>query len=100
MQLQQFNLTSVICLRTNKWLTLSVWSRDGNLTSTIISGQSGHGSNGNKGVHLIPQINSITEDSLADKSVSYPGLSLEGVDPLQGYSQYILQPQMVGLRYV
>ena len=45
-------------------------------------GQSGPGSNGNKGVLRIPQSSSITRTSLSDCLVSYPGHSLGGVLPL------------------
>ena len=51
----QFNLISVICLHTGKWLKSSIWFIYGTLTSTTTPGQSEPGSNGNEGVLHIPQ---------------------------------------------
>ena len=53
--------------------------------------QSGPGRNGNEGVLGILQNPSITGTSLSDCFVSYTGHSLEGLTPLQRYSQCILQ---------
>ena len=55
---------------------------DRTLSSDTPLGQSGPGSNGNEGVHSIPQSSSITETSLSDCLVSYPGYSMRGVLPL------------------
>ena len=58
-------------------------------------GQSGPGSEGNKGLLCIPQ--SFTGTSLLDYLVSYPGHSLGGgLTPLQRCSRCILQPQPTG----
>ena len=47
---QQFNLTSVICLYTVKWLNNSIWLIDRTLTDTTTPDQSRPGSGDNKEV--------------------------------------------------
>ena len=47
------------------------------LSGAIIAGQSGLGSDGNEGVHCIPQSSSITGNSPSDCLVSYQGRLLE-----------------------
>ena len=54
----------------------SIWPIDWTLSSVTTPGQSGPGSDGNKGVFPIPQSPSITEASPSDCLVSYPGYSL------------------------
>ena len=61
-----------ICLHTDKWLSNSIWHRDGTLTGTTTTGQGGPASNGNEGAFHIPQ-NFITEASPSDSLVLYPG---------------------------
>ena len=64
------------------------------LSSATTPSQSGLGSDGNEEVLRIPQTSSITEISLSDCLVLYPGHSLvEGLTPLQRSSRCILQPQ-------
>ena len=46
------------------------------LSGPTILGQSGPGSNGNEGVHRIPQSSNITGTSPSDCLVLYPGRSL------------------------
>ena len=47
----QFNLTSIICLYTVKWLNSFIWAIDETLTGTTTTlGQSRPGSNGNEDV--------------------------------------------------
>ena len=60
--------------------------------------QSGIGYDGNEGVLHFLQSSRI-EASLSDGIVSYPGDSRGGgvLTPLQRSSQYILQPQLIGL---
>ena len=53
----------------------------GPISGAITPGQSGPGSDGNKGVHHIPQSSSITGTSPSDCLVSYPGHSLGGGFP-------------------
>ena len=66
-----YNLTSVIILYTYVWLTHRTLSG-----ATILS-QSGYRSNGNEGVHHIPQI-SKNWALLSDDLESYTGHSFEG----------------------
>ena len=54
----------------------SIWPIDRTISDTITLGQSGPGSNGNKGVLCILQSSSITGASLSDYLESYPGHSL------------------------
>ena len=56
---------------------ISIWPIDKTLSGATTPGQSGPGSDGNKGVHCIPQSSSITEASPSDCLVSYPGYLLE-----------------------
>ena len=65
------------------------------ISGATTPGQSGPGSNGNKGVPRILQSSSIAGTSPSDFLVSYPGHSLGG-GVLQRYSQCILQPQLAG----
>ena len=51
----------------------SIWPIDSTLSGATTSGQSGPGSNGNKGVLCIPQSSNITGASPSDCLVSYPG---------------------------
>ena len=55
--------------------------------------QIGSGRDGNEGVLRIPEISRITEASLSDCLVSYPGHSLRGLNSLQRSIQCILQSQ-------
>ena len=64
----------------HKWLKNSICPIDGTLKGTTSLGQSGPGSNGNEGVHNIPQSSRIRA-SPSDSLVSYPGHSLEGSYP-------------------
>ena len=54
----------------------SIWPIDRTLSGATTPGQSGTGSNGNEGVLLIPESNSITGTSPSDCLVSHPGHSL------------------------
>ena len=79
---KQFNLTPVICLHIVKWLNSFIWHINGTLTATTTLGQSGPGSNGNKGILHISQ-SFRTEAALIDDLVSYPGMThWGGVLPL------------------
>ena len=70
----------------------SIGPIDRTLSGTTTSSQSGHGSDGNKGVLPILQSSSITETSSSDCLVSYRGYSLVGdLTPLQRSSRCILQ---------
>ena len=73
----------------------SSWPIDKTLSGAPTPGQSGPGSNGNKGVLHILQSFSITEASPSNCLVSYPGHSLgrRCLTPLQRCSRCILQPQ-------
>ena len=62
------------------------------LSGATTPGQSGRGSDGNKGGVHIPQSSSITGTLPSDCLVSYPGHSLGGGRS----SQCILQPQPTG----
>ena len=66
------NLISVICLHIIKWSNSSIWTIDRTLLDATTPGQSGTGSNGNKGVLCIPQSSNIT-GALPSDFVSYPG---------------------------
>ena len=63
----------------------SIWPIDGTLSSAPTSGQSGPGSNGNEEVLRIPQSSSITEASLSDCLMSYPGQSYPSAEMLSVY---------------
>ena len=52
-------------------LNSSIWLIDRTLSGAITPGQSGPGSDGNKGVLHIPQSSSITEASPSDSFASY-----------------------------
>ena len=68
----------------------------GPLSGTTTPGQSGSGSDGNKGVLRILQSPSITGTSPSDCLGSYPGHSLGGgFTLLQRNSYCILQPQLI-----
>ena len=54
----------------------SIWPIDKTLSGATTQAHSGPWSNGNEGVHRIPQSSSITEASPSDCLVSYPGHSL------------------------
>ena len=56
----------------------SIWPIDRALSGATALGQSGPGSDGNKGVLHIPQSSTITGALLSDCLVSYPGQSLGG----------------------
>ena len=75
------NLTSVICLRT----VCSIWPIERTLSGATTPGQSGPGSNGNKGVLHITQI-SKARASLSDSLLSYPGHVLHQVFSLDDSS--------------
>ena len=51
----------------------SIWSIDRTLSGATTPDQSGHGGNGNEEVLRIPQSSCITEASLSDCLMSYPG---------------------------
>ena len=74
----------------------SFWPIDKILSGVTILGQSGPGSDGNKGALCIPQSSSIIGAWPSDCLVSYPGHSLGGFTPLQRWSWCILQPQPIG----
>ena len=68
------------------------------LSGATTLGQSGPGSDGNKGVLRIPQSSGIIGTSPSDCLVSYPGHSLgKGLTPLQRSNQCILEPFLFGL---
>ena len=67
-----------LTLLTFRWLNSFIWPIDKTLTGTISSAQSGHGSNGNEGVHCILH-SSSTGASPLDTLVSYPEHSLEAI---------------------
>ena len=69
---------------------------DSALSGATTPGQSGPGSNVNKGVLYILQSSSITGTSPSDCLVSYLGHSLQGLTPLQRCSRCILQPLPTG----
>ena len=60
----QFNISTLISF---------IWPIDRVLSGDTTPGQSGPGSDDNKGVILIPHSSSITEVSSSDCLVSYPG---------------------------
>ena len=66
----------------------------GPLSGATTQGLSGPGSDGNKGVLLIPQSSSITGTSPSDFLVSYPGHSLVVVG-----GSYPLRREAVGVFY-
>ena len=71
----------------------SIWPINRTLSGVTTPGQSGPGSDGNKGVLRIPQSSRFTETSPSGCLVSYPRHSLgSGLTPLQRSSQCILQP--------
>ena len=65
----------------------SIWTIDRTLSGAITPGQSGPGSNGNKGVLCIPRSSSISGTSPSDCLVSYPFGNFEITS-----SAYIGQP--------
>ena len=69
---------------------------DRTLSGATTPGQSGPGSDDNKGVLCIPQSSSITGTSPSDYLVSYLGHLLEGYTSLQRCIRCILQPQSTG----
>ena len=72
-------------------LFASIWPKDRALSDVTTPGQSGLGSDGNKGVLRIPQSSSITGNSPSHSLVSYPGHSLRwGLTSLQRCSRCIL----------
>ena len=75
----QFNLTSIICLLTVKWLNSSIWPLDGTLTSSTTPGESGPESNGNKGVLYIPQSSRIGASPLDAVCYHIQDTHLKGV---------------------
>ena len=94
------NLTSVIC-----WYTVySIWRIDRTLSGTTTTGQSGPGSNGNKGVLCISQISKAgawPSDSLE----SYCGhLLVGGINPsaekLSVYSTALVTQLMIKQFYL
>ena len=64
-----------------KWSNSSIGPIDKALSSAITQGQNELESNANEGVLHILKSSSITEASLSDGSVSYPGHSLEEFYP-------------------
>ena len=71
----------------------SIWPIFRNLSDATTPGQSGSGSNINKGVLHIPKSSSITEASLSDCFVSYLGYSLEESYPsVEMQSMYSAAP--------
>ena len=71
----------------------STWPINKTLWSATTLGQSGSGSDGNKGVLRIPQISSITGASQSDCLVSYPGHSLgESYASAEIQSEYTSAP--------
>ena len=71
----------------------SIWPIDRVLSGTSIPGQSGPGSDSNERVHHIPQTSSSTGISPSDCLVSYTGLPLGGLTPMQMCPWCTLQPQ-------
>ena len=59
----------------------SIWPIDKALSGTTTQGQSGSESDGNEGVHRIPQSSRITRTSPSDCLMSYPGHLLAGPYP-------------------
>ena len=75
----------------------SIWPIERTLSGATTPGQSGPGSNGNKGVLCIPQSSSITGINLTIwlfRVIS--GHLWGGLTPLQRCSQCILQPWLTG----
>ena len=66
----------------------SIWPIDRTLSGATTPGQSRPGGDGNEGVFHIPQSSSITEVSLSDCLVSYPGHSLRESYPSGGLSTF------------
>ena len=77
----------------------STWPINRTQSDATTPGQDGPGSDGNKGVLSSPQSSSITEASLSDCLVSYPGQSLRSLTPLWRCSRCILLPQPTGPNY-
>ena len=71
----------------------SIWPTDRTLSGAASPGQSGPGSDGNKGALRIPQSSSITGISLSDCLVSYQDILSGSLTPLQRCNRYLLQPQ-------
>ena len=79
----------------------SIWPIDKTLSGATTPSQSGPGSDGDEGVLLILQSSCITEASLSNCLVSYPGHLLESRDltPAHRCSRCILQPQLTGQKF-
>ena len=80
-------------------MLLVLFNPDRALSGATTSGQSGPGSDGNKGILRIPQSSSITGISPPDCLLSYPGHTLGSLTLLQRCSRCILQPQPTGQNY-
>ena len=77
-------------------LKSSIWLINRSLSGATTPGQSGRGSDGNKGYSSFPQSSSITVASPSDCLVSYSG-NMEGILPLfHRCSRWILQLQPTG----
>ena len=74
----------------------SIWPIDRTLSGATTPGQSEPGSDGNEGIHRIPQSSSITRTSPSDLFSVLSRILVLGFSPLQWSSQYILQPQLTG----
>ena len=81
-----------------QFIISSIWPIDRTLSGATSPGQSGPGSDSNKGVLYIPQSSSITGTAPADCLVSYRGRSScgGGLTSLQRCNRYILQPKPIG----
>ena len=71
----------------------SIWSIDRTVQGATTPGQSGPGSDGNKGVLGIPQSSSIAGTLSSVCLVLYQGRELEGFTPLQRSSRCGRKPQ-------
>ena len=73
---KQFNLTSVICLHTVKYVNISMWPIHGSLIGTSSLGQSEPGNDDNGRILNIPPKLQDLNFTIRCSLVSYPGQSL------------------------
>ena len=79
----------------------SIWPIDRTLSGSTTQGQSVPASNGIEGVLYIPQSSSITEASLSDCLVSYPGYLLgESYPSAEMQSVYSTSPANWAIKLV
>ena len=77
-------------------LKSSTWPKDRTISGATTPDQSEPESDVNEREHRIPQSSSITEATLLDCLVSYPGHSLGDFTPVQRCSRCIQQPLLTG----